>query len=129
MTSTANRSTPNYITRYSGATGKPELVCKHCGGAIAQTYNPRQAEYSHIDLQDEGHPGFNCGDENSPLAEPATVEDAIWSFMGLRADAQRIRRAIARGEVTVSPAFAALAAAGDDAALILAAAKTEGGAQ
>lgn len=71
----ATVTAPNYIRRYSGATGRQELVCKHCGGSIAQNGNPREVEYQHLDLVDEGHPGYHCGDENSPLAEPAAAEE------------------------------------------------------
>lgn len=133
MTSTENRSTPNYIRRYSGATGRQELVCRHCGGSIAQNGNPREVEYIHLDLVDEGHPGYFCAGPDGPQAEPAVsapvldMSERIFASVEQSSNAFRIRRAIREG-LAVSPEFRALAATGDDAALIEAA-KTEGGAR
>lgn len=76
MTSTANRSTPNYILRPSGATGKPECVCIHCGGSIARTSNPREVTWFHLDRVDEGCTGYECSRDSETVAEPAETVKA-----------------------------------------------------
>lgn len=99
-------ATPQYVTEYASATGRYEMVCRHCGRAIAQTNNPRTAEYSHIDLQDEGHPGFNCGDENSPLAEPLIASEVRraflreWDFLANRTNALGIKGEPSVGQIS-----------------------------
>lgn len=134
MTLTAGYQTPKYVTAHSDATGREELVCKHCGGAIRQTGHPFRVEWSHLDRQDENCAGIECERGGEQVAEPAIAQpprdlsEAIFASIEQSSTAFRIRRAIARGEVKVSPEFAALAATGGDAALI-AAAKTEGGAR